>query len=137
MIVRTLKDVRDEGREVKSRGWVSRRYLLKKDGMGFSFHETIIEKGAKLEMQYTNHLEAVFCVKGRGTITDLKTNNKMIIESGTMYALNEHDKHVLEGIGEMRMICVFNPPVSGQEVHDENGSYPLAQTESEALNKTD
>jgi len=25
----------------------------------------------------------------------------------------------------MRMLCVFNPPVTGQEVHDENGVYPL------------
>ncbi|MGZ4575073.1 MAG: ectoine synthase, partial [Mycobacteriaceae bacterium] len=25
----------------------------------------------------------------------------------------------------MRMLCVFNPPVTGREVHDENGVYPL------------
>jgi L-ectoine synthase len=23
------------------------------------------------------------------------------------------------------MACVFNPPVTGREVHDENGVYPL------------
>lgn len=42
-----------------------------------------------------------------------------------MYALNEHDEHYLRG-GKMplRVICVFNPPVSGQEVHDADGVYP-------------
>jgi L-ectoine synthase len=25
----------------------------------------------------------------------------------------------------MRTVCVFNPPVTGREVHDENGVYPL------------
>jgi L-ectoine synthase len=26
---------------------------------------------------------------------------------------------------EIRCVCVFNPPVTGREVHDENGVYPL------------
>jgi L-ectoine synthase len=34
----------------------------------------------------------------------------------------------------MRTVCVFNPPVTGREVHDENGVYPLiiASAEEEA-----
>ena len=127
MIVRTLSSVKDAGNEVKSDGWTSRRYLLKKDGMGFSFHETIIKKGAVLEMEYKNHLEAVYCVKGHGTITDLIKNKTWLIEPGTMYALNKHDKHRLEGISELVIMCVFNPPVTGQEVHKKDGSYPLLE----------
>jgi len=26
---------------------------------------------------------------------------------------------------ELKLACVFNPPLTGQEVHDENGVYPL------------
>jgi L-ectoine synthase len=26
----------------------------------------------------------------------------------------------------MKMACVFNPPLTGQEVHDESGAYPAA-----------
>ncbi|HET57367.1 MAG TPA: L-ectoine synthase, partial [Deltaproteobacteria bacterium] len=45
---------------------------------------------------------------------------------GTMYALNEHDRHYLRGGGQdMRLVCVFNPPVTGQEVHLPDGSYAL------------
>jgi L-ectoine synthase len=29
----------------------------------------------------------------------------------------------------MRTVCVFNPPVTGREVHDENGVYPLIKEE--------
>ena len=27
----------------------------------------------------------------------------------------------------MTMACTFNPPVTGQEVHDESGAYPLLE----------
>ncbi len=27
----------------------------------------------------------------------------------------------------MRMVCVFNPPLTGREVHDEKGIYPLIE----------
>ena len=42
MIVRNVKDVIGTADEVRTDTWVSRRVLLKKDGMGFSFHETTI-----------------------------------------------------------------------------------------------
>ena len=129
MIVRTLNDVRESGHEIKSDGWTSRRYLLKKDGMGFSFHETIIAKDAELQLWYKNHFEAVFCTKGEGTIEDLKTGEIHQISPGTMYALNENDRHILRGTTEMTVICAFNPPVTGQEKHDADGSYELVEEE--------
>lgn len=123
MIVRTLADLKTGGNIVHADGWESRRYLVKKDKVGFSFHETIIRKGAKLHMWYKNHIEAVLCVKGHGTLTDLKTHEAHPIAPGTLYALNQHDRHILEGITEMTMICVFNPPLKGHEIHNEDGSY--------------
>ena len=44
---------------------------------------------------------------------------------GTMYLLNGHERHTVTATTQMRMLCVFNPPVVGTEVHDENGVYPL------------
>jgi len=41
-----------------------------------------------------------------------------------MYALDQHDQHVLRANTEMTMACVFNPPLHGQEVHDDSGTYP-------------
>jgi L-ectoine synthase len=42
-----------------------------------------------------------------------------------MYALNGHEKHYLRARTQMRMVCVFNPPLTGKEVHDDDGVYPL------------
>ncbi len=127
MIVRTLDQIIGSEREVKAPNgnWVSRRFLLKDDGMGFSFHETIIHAGTETHIWYQNHLEAVYCVAGEGEIEDLKTGKVYPIKDGTLYALNEHDEHLLRGFTEMRLICAFNPPITGREVHDENGVYPL------------
>ena len=38
--------------------------------------------------------------------------------------LNKHDAHWFEAHEETILICVFNPPLIGQEVHDPFGSYP-------------
>lgn len=126
MIIRKIEDIVGTERDVLGKGWVSRRLLLKKDGMGFSFHETIIPAGAKLELWYKNHLEAVYCVAGNGSIEDLATGERHNIQDGVLYALNNHDRHILRGGSEdMRLICAFNPPVSGRETHDKDGSYQL------------
>jgi L-ectoine synthase len=125
MIVRDLKQAEQTDRKVESDGWTSVRLLLKDDGMGFSFHITTIHAGAELEMEYKNHLESVYCVAGEGTIEDLATGEVHQIRPGVMYALDKHDRHILRGTSEMTMACVFNPPVTGREVHGPDGAYPL------------
>ena len=123
MIVRTLAEVVSTDRDVDTELWRSRRLLLAKDGMGFSLHDTIIRTGGKLHLHYKHHLEAVYCIEGRGTVTTVPDGAVRRIEPGTVYALNEHDEHILEAEVEMRMVCVFNPPVTGQEVHGPDGAY--------------
>ena len=46
---------------------------------------------------------------------------------GSICALNQHDHHLLKANQgtHMRMVCVFNPPITGKEVHDETGAYAL------------
>ena len=44
-----------------------------------------------------------------------------------MYVLDAHEKHTLEIIETVRMICVFTPALVGQEIHDEEGAYPLLE----------
>lgn len=126
MIVRDVKDIIGTEREVEGEGWVSRRLLLRGDGMGFSFHETIIPAGVELKMWYKNHLEAVYCVSGDGSIEDLETGKVHQIHDGVIYALDKHDRHILRGGKEdMRLICAFNPPVTGRETHDADGAYDI------------
>ncbi|MEJ2087898.1 MAG: ectoine synthase [Gammaproteobacteria bacterium] len=125
MIVRTLKDARETERRVVTDNWESVRLLLKSDGMGFSFHITKIYPGTINEMHYHNHLEAVFCLSGRGKLKDLASGREHTIEPGVIYALDKHDAHVLTASDELTLACVFNPPLNGKEVHNEAGAYEL------------
>ncbi len=129
MIIRDLREIKGTEREVipDHNDWISCRLLLKEDQMGFSMHDTTIKAGAKLNMWYKNHLEAVYCVSGNGEIKDLKSGASHKIEDGVLYALDKHDQHILSAETDLRMICVFNPPLTGREVHDDEGAYPLVE----------
>ena len=63
-------------------------------------------------------------VEGSGTLTNLETGEVHPLQPGTMYLLNGHERHRVECAVQLRMLCVFNPPVTGHEVHDETGAYP-------------
>ncbi|UGT60975.1 ectoine synthase [Nocardia asteroides] len=125
MIVRTTEEITGTERDVAGEGWRSKRIVLGGDGVGFSFHETTIEAGSTHVFHYLNHIEAVWLTEGEGTLHDLDNDVTYELGPGSMYLLNGHEKHRLEAHTRLRMLCVFNPPVTGQEVHDENGVYPL------------
>lgn len=124
MLIRKLSAVRTSNRNVVTDGWESARLLLKDDAMGFSFHITTMYAGKELRMHYRNHLEAVFVLQGEGTIEDLGTGEIHELKPGTLYVLNDHDRHVVRPVTDIVTACVFNPPVTGREVHDETGAYP-------------
>lgn len=125
MIVRSLSSIEGGDRDVRADTWASRRLLLAADGMGFSLHDTILHAGTVTEMWYRNHVEAVYCIEGAGELEDIDNGEVYSIGPGTMYALDGHEKHRLRAHTRLRMVCVFNPPCTGTEVHDETGSYPL------------
>lgn len=125
MIVRDLNEAKTGSRRIVSEGWESVRLLLKEDGMGFSFHITTIYEGAELPMHYQNHLESVYCISGRGSIEDRASGEVHPIQPGVVYALDQHDRHILRAETELVMACVFSPPLHGREVHDASGAYPL------------
>lgn len=131
MIVRTLADIVGSERDVAAATWSSRRLILADDRVGFSLHDTIIHEGTETSMWYRNHIEAVYCIEGEGTLEDVATGEVHSIGPGSMYLLDQHDKHVLRARTRMRMICVFNPPCTGQETHDADGAYPLLTLDDE------
>ena len=129
MIVRYMKDIKGTEREVhgKNRTWTSRRMVLAEDSMGFSFHETVIYADTETEIWYKNHKEAVYCIEGEGEIETFDDGRIYNISPGMMYALDQHDRHLLRATTEMRLICVFNPSLTGTEDHAADGSYPLPE----------
>ncbi|MGH3735481.1 MAG: ectoine synthase [Micromonosporaceae bacterium] len=132
MIVRTLeelsgtdRDVLGNDRDVAKGTWRSRRLVLAQERVGFSLHDTVLYAGTKTTMWYANHVEAVYVIEGEGELTDHDNGRTYPLRPGTMYLLDGHEKHTLYAHSDLRTVCVFNPPVTGREVHDENGVYPL------------
>jgi L-ectoine synthase len=123
VIVRKLSEMTE--RTIEGPTWTSRRLLLRHDGMGFSMHDTVLFAGTRTEMHYKNHLEAVYCIEGRGRVTEIRSGTVHELEPGTLYALDENDHHILEAETDIRFVCVFNPPLLGPETHGPDGAYPL------------
>lgn len=104
-------------------GFKSLRILLASDGMGYTMTKTYIPKNDPQFWHYKNHLETCFCIKGRATLKNLNDGKTYLIYPGTAYILDKHDPHTLEAHEDTELICVFNPPLTGREVHQEDGSY--------------
>ena len=127
-----LEKIKNTLREVEcpKGGFVSNRILLEEDGMGYSLTKTVIPPKGKQHWHYKNHLETCFCVSGKGRLTwtenqadNAITTYEAYIEPDTTYVLDKHDDHYFEALEETVLICVFNPPLKGREVHQKDGSY--------------
>lgn len=128
MIVRKLDDIIGTTHDVDTPNWYSRRLLTAADAVGFSLNDTHIRAGTETLIWYQNHIEAVYCIEGQGEVVLTQSGKIHPISAGTLYTLNGHERHLLRAKTDMRMICVFNPPLTGAEVHDSNGVYPAAAT---------
>lgn len=115
----------DTAREVDcpKGGFKSIRVLLEEDGMGYTLTKTIIPKGEPQFWHYKNHLETCFCIQGRGILKQTETGEVHEIVPGSVYILDQNDPHTFQALEEVVLVCVFNPPLTGREVHKEDGSY--------------
>ncbi|MGW4724427.1 ectoine synthase [Streptomyces sp. S1] len=127
MIVRSFDELENTERHVRAASgtWESKRIVLARERVGFSLHETVLYAGTETSMWYAHHVEAVVCTAGEAELTDHETGLTHTIVPGTMYLLDGHERHTLKVKRDFRCLCVFNPPVTGREDHDENGVYPL------------
>jgi L-ectoine synthase len=123
MFVKTLTDILDTTDHAKGDAYESRRILLACDGLGYSFHDTIVKAGSVQHLHYKNHIEANYCIEGQGEVENATTGDVWPLEPGTMYVLDRHDPHIIRATTDLRLICIFTPALTGQERHDKDGSY--------------
>jgi L-ectoine synthase len=133
MFTRTTEDLRGTKGEVKTEAWSSYRLLHAEDGMGVTLTDAVLEPGLHRSWWYKNHLEAVYCLEGEGTLEDLAAGEVHTIKPGTLYALDKHDRHRLTVKSRMRVVCTFVPPLVGGELHDDDGSYAAVDRSRDAV----
>lgn len=120
-----IRELEDTDRQVAFTGGVSFRAVIEKDNMGFAMCKTVVPKGGPWHWHYVNHLEACYCIKGRAELTNLTTGIKHLITPDVVYVLDQHDDHTLEALEDTILISVFNPPLKGNEKHNEDGTYSI------------
>ncbi|MEL0636783.1 ectoine synthase [Marinomonas sp. TI.3.20] len=121
MFIRTLKDIETTPNFVEWGSGTSHRLLTQEDNIGFTICHTVVWPKTESMLEYRNHLEACYCIEGEGEIEDFE-GNRHTIKPGTVYVLNEHDKHILRNKGDMPciLVSVFTPPLVGNEKHSIN-----------------
>lgn len=126
MIVRNLEELIDTERDVRGPVWSSRRFLLAEDGVGLTLTETTTEAGAEQVLWYKHHVEANYVIEGEGEVENLASGEVFALRPGSVYVLDQHEKHRLKSFTRMRLVCVFTPALSGRETHDADGAYSPA-----------
>lgn len=122
MLVRTLDEITGTANDVRGDGWRARRHFVRSDGLGFSMSETTVEAGRTMELWYKHHEEACFVIDGAAEITERESGAVYRIGAGDAYAPG-HDRHTIRVLEPLRLVCIFNPALTGGETHDADGSY--------------
>lgn len=114
MLIRKI----DEVTTVEWGNGLSRRFLLEADGLGYTLTDTLVLAGTRSPLHYPHHVEACYCISGTGWVTDT-AGRSYRLQPGVLYALDQHDAHVLEADrdDDLRLVCVFAPALVGHERH--------------------
>lgn len=84
-------------------------------------HITRIYPHARLNIHYQNHLEAIYCISGTGSIEDTQADEVHVVRPNIIYAFDKHNAQLLCAETKLVLAYVFVPPLGGREVHDETG----------------
>lgn len=100
------------------------RLLTKADRIGFSLSIVTLNKSLAFDLWYKNHWETNYIVSGSGELTDKESRQCWGLNDGTIYCVGPRDRHQLKANTNLKIVSIFCPAVYGNEVHDEDGSYP-------------
>ena len=73
---------------------------------------------------YKHHWEANYVLEGQGEVVDLTTEGSWAVRPGMMYMVGPEDRHSMRAHSALHLLSVFNPPLEGDEVHNEEGTLP-------------
>ncbi len=122
MIIKRKEDIVGTKGDASGERWHSIRLLHEEDGMQVTLTDSILEAGFEMQLWQKNHLEACYCIEGEGTVEEIDSGTVHDIGPGTLYAMNNHDRHRIKAITQMHILCTFYPALSGHETHDSDGS---------------
>ena len=128
LFVKTLSGLEDAGRKITVAGGTtsSTRILLHEDQVGFSLCDVNLAAGRTNKLWYKHHWEANYILDGTGEVTDLDNGEACSLAAGTMYIVGPDDRHSLRAHTDLHLLSIFNPPLTGNEQHDDDGTLPAS-----------
>jgi L-ectoine synthase len=125
MFIRTLEGLAASGlvKSLVNGTFRSARFLTAADGMGFSYNDNRVTRGANATLWLKHHWEANYIVSGKGWVTDLTTGEVVEFGPGVLYVVGPNDRHRFETTEDEHHISIFWPPLRGDEYLDKDGSY--------------
>ena len=124
MFVRTIDELRARGEEVIELDGRLRsfNFLTASDGLGFSVHDVRCAAGMEEVLWYKHHWEANYIIAGTGSVEEVSSGRVWPLAPGDVFGVGPRDRHRFRADGEMHAISIFNPPLTGAEAYDEDGS---------------
>lgn len=115
MIIKQLENLPND-RVVNWGNGISSRFLTKSDSFPFGITKTTITRGTTSKLQYLNHIEACYCISGKGFVKSKGKSYEIVPD--TLY-MPENDEHELSADDQedLVLICVFSPALVGNEKH--------------------
>ena len=126
MMVMHVDELRAAGREKVVAGGSTRsiRALIQKDQLGFSLSDVRLDAGNRSALWYKHYWETNIVLDGQGTVTDLSTEESWSLAPETIYVVGPDDRHSIESETDLHLLSLFNPPLQGDEQHDQGGTLP-------------
>jgi quercetin dioxygenase-like cupin family protein len=126
LVVMQLDELRAAGHEKVVAGGNVRsiRALTQEDQLGFTLCDVRLDAGNRSELWYKHHWEANIVLDGQGTVTDLSTDESWPLAPEAVYVVGPDDRHSVESETDLHLLSLFNPPLQGDEQHDEEGTLP-------------
>ncbi len=124
---RTMFVMREEDAvkvRLRAGGSLASRYLNRDDGCGLTISLPRGSAGSESILWYKHHVEANYILEGEATVEDLTTGEVWELSPGSLYVVGPHDRHRFTKKTDLYHMSVFNPPLKGDETHDDDGSYP-------------
>ena len=126
MFVRTVDELKGTDKHItmRSGNGTTLRLLVAGDGLGFSLSDVHVTAGTENTLWYKNHWEANYVVAGNATLEDRTSGETWDLSPGSLYMVGPNDRHIITAIDDVHVLSIFNPPVTGDEYHDDDGGYP-------------